>query len=157
MTLSTYGNVRAFIPSEENVQVAQESSRALASYVHSQEDFRKIRVIENGTASEAIAIPSEALQLLIEILAQIAKGNAVTLIPIHAELTTQEAADVLNVSRPHFVELLESGQIPYRKVGRRRKVRYQDVMNYKHKIDAERMKVLDVLAAEAQEFKMGYD
>lgn len=157
MTLSTYGNARALIPREENVQVAQESSRALASYVHSQEDFREIRVIENGTASEAIAIPSEALQLLVEILAQIAKRNAVTLIPIHAELTTQEAADVLNVSRPHFVGLLESGQMSYRKVGRRRKVRYQDVMNYKHKIDAERMKVLDVLAAEAQELKMGYD
>ena len=104
----------------------------------------------------AVRIPTSALRLLLEVLTEIGQGNAVSIIPIHAELTTQEAADVLNVSRPFLVQLLEKGDMPFHKIGTHRRVRYQDVISYKKHIDIERRKALDELAAEAQELGMGY-
>ena len=104
----------------------------------------------------AVRIPTSALRLLLEVLTEIGQGNAVSIIPIHAELTTQEAADVLNVSRPFLVQLLEKGDIPFHKIGTHRRVRYQDVIAYKNRIDAERRNALDELAAQAQELGMGY-
>jgi excisionase family DNA binding protein len=90
------------------------------------------------------------------ILEAMAAGRGVTIIPENAELTTVQAADVLNVSRPFFIKLLENGAIPHRKVGKHRRVRMEDFMAYKERIDREREAVLDQLAAQAQEFDMGY-
>ena len=84
------------------------------------------------------------------------KGDAVKIVPLKKELTTTEAAEILNVSRPYLVELLESGKIPFRKVGVRRRILYQDLMVYKQQIDAQRMSALAELAAQAQELNMGY-
>jgi excisionase family DNA binding protein len=98
-----------------------------------------------------------ALRLLVAALTEIGEGNAVSIIPIHAELTTQEAADVLNVSRPFLVQLLERGEMPFHKIGTHRRVRYVDVIAYKERIDSDRNKSLDALAEQAQELKMGYE
>ena len=76
-----------------------------------------------------------ALRLLVDVLAEIGEDNAVSIIPIHAELTTQDAAGVLNVSRPFLVQLLERGEMPFHKIGTHRRVRYQDVISYKERID----------------------
>src|SRR5215210_7443434 len=143
-------------PTERESQLAEESSRALSSYVRDTE-AQTIRVIPEGVGKEeAVTIPAVAFRLLVNILTQMAQGNAITLIPVHAELTTQEAADLLNVSRPFLVKLLEGGEIPYRKVGTRRRVLYKDVAEYKRRIDERRRATLDDLVAQAQELGMGY-
>ena len=85
-----------------------------------------------------------------------AQGNVITLTPIHAELTTKQAADLLNVSRPFVCKLLDNGEIPHRKVGRHRRLRYVDLMDYKKKTDDARYQDLDELVKQAQELGLGY-
>lgn len=147
---------RPAIPTEAESQVSKESSRILASHISAKQASR-LKIVEDDGSEQSVVIPAAAFNLLVEILAQMAQGNAVTLIPIHAELTTQEAAHILNVSRPFFVKLIESGEIPCRKVGRHRRVLFEDLMHYKQQIDGQRMQALDELAAQAQELNMGYD
>lgn len=144
------------IPSNQEINLASESSRKLAAYIKST-THPAFQLLKKGKTIETIAIPTDALQLLITILSQMAKGNAVTLIPVHAELTTQEAADLLNVSRPYLVNLLEEGKIPFRKVGSRRRVFAKDVLRYKENVDKERLSILEELANKAQKHNMGYD
>jgi excisionase family DNA binding protein len=85
-----------------------------------------------------------------------AHGVSFALAPLDAELSPEEAAKLLNVSRPYLKRLLRKGEIPFRMVGNRHRVRLVDVLNYKNRIDRERRKVLAELAAEAQELGMGY-
>ena len=96
------------------------------------------------------------MRLFLHLLTEMSLGNAVTLIPTHAELTTQQAADLLSVSRPYLVKLLDEAKIPCRTIGKNRRVRFDDLMVYKRKDDEARAKILDQLTAEAQEFGMGY-
>jgi excisionase family DNA binding protein len=150
--------LEAVTPTEREAQLAEASSRALSSFVRDREESQTITVHpEDGSREEAVTIPAVAFRLLVTILAQMAQGNAVTLIPVHAELTTQEAADLLNVSRPYLVKLLDAGEIPHRKVGTRRRVLFKDIAAYKKRIDEARRRALDELAAQAQELKMGYE
>lgn len=145
-------------PSEADAQLALASSRQLAKILSGkrQQPSLRFRVEPDGDPEEVIAIPVSAFELLSHILTEMGKGNAVTLIPVHAELTTQQAADILNVSRPFLIEQLEQGKIPFRKVGTHRRILFQDLMAYKRRTDESRLKALEELAAQAQDLKMGY-
>ena len=142
-------------PSEKDSALAKESSRQLAPLLGARKELT-FQVLKNGHPSEPVRVPVAAVRLLVYILTEMAKGNAVTLIPIQAELSTQEAADLLNVSRPFLVKLLDEGKIPSRKVGTHRRVLFSDLMEYKKLSDQQRKKALESLAAEAQELDMGY-
>lgn len=145
------------LPTAEEVAIARESGRALSAYLQTHAETQQIEICDDQGASHPVRIPVSVLRLLVNVLTEIGEGNAVNIIPIHATLTTQEAADVLNVSRPFLVQLLERGDIPFHKIGTHRRVRYQDVVTYKERIDAERSKALDALAEQAQALKMGYE
>ncbi len=147
--------VEPVAPTEVETELARESSRRLAPYLFAKDGLR-LQILEEGGTAEAVAVPGSAVRLFVRILAEMDQGNAVRVVPIHAELTTQEAADLLNVSRPYLVKLLDEGKIPYRTVGKYRRVRFDDLMEYKRKDDAARAKIADELAAEAQELGLGY-
>jgi excisionase family DNA binding protein len=140
-------------PTEEVSALAADASRRLFRVIGS--NHRETCVIRFESApDEPVVLPAAAVRLLGALLTELAKGNAVTLMPHHAELTTQEAADLLNVSRPFLVGLLEDGLLPHHKVGTHRRVRFTDLMTYKRRRDVESEAALRELAALSQEMKL---
>lgn len=137
------------VPTEAETRIAEESGRILAA--HARDELRV--QLDDG---QTLVLPKSVARLLSHILTEMAEGNAVTMIPIHAEMTTQEAADFLNVSRPHLIGLLERGDIPFHKVGTHRRVRFQDIKGYKDALLADRSHALDELAKASQDLGMGY-
>lgn len=143
---------RQLPPTEEDSALARMSGTVLARHARANRPLR-VRVTEQ---EQTIELPAGAVALLLEILQAMAAGRGVTIIPQNAELTTVQAAEILNVSRPFLIKLLENGTIPYHKVGTHRRVRMEDVMHYKEAIDREREAALDKLVEEAQNLDMGY-
>lgn len=137
------------LPTEMDATLARETSRLLAPRMCSKAPL-SFRVGE-AAKEETLQLPAPAVKMLVRILEEMARGNAVTLIPVHAELTTQEAADMLNISRPSVIQLLDEGKIEYRKVGTHRRIRFDALMAYKRQTDAERRAALAELAAYDQE------
>lgn len=143
------------LPSTREMQLARTSGQRLASVAAAGHPLTVL--VRDKSEEQIIELPSGAVQLLLRLLEDMASGRAVTIMARNAELTTQQAADVLNVSRPFLVtQLLETREIPYRKVGTHRRVRLDDVLRYKERIDQDRRQVLDELTAEAQELGLGY-
>jgi len=143
------------LPTPQEAEEAKITSRALSKYATNER--LHIKIAGNNNDSDDLILPGYAINLLLDILTEMSKGNAITVMPIHAELSTQETAEFLNVSRPHLVDMLEQGKIPFRKVGAHRRVMAKDVIDYKQRLDADRLKALDKLAAQAQELDMGYE
>lgn len=137
-------------PTEDESALAKTSSRKLVRFTKAN---LAVRVSETN---ETIVLPASAVRLLVDLLSAMAEGHAVTLMPIHAELTTQQAADLLGVSRPFLVKQMEEGLISYRKVGTHRRLLFRDLMEYKKSTEAARERVLDELAEDAQDLNMGY-
>lgn len=147
---------RQSAPTPQEATLARISGQRLSSYAQRKKPL-SLRVFEAGQEHlQLIELPAGAVALLMDILETMAAGRGITLIPENAELTTVEAASILNVSRPFLINLLERGVIPHRLVGKHRRVLIDDVMAYKERINRDREAILAQLTAEAQESGMGY-
>lgn len=114
----------------------------------------KIKIQETD---EFITIPKKALSLLITILSNMSEGKSITIVPTDSEVSTQQAADMLNVSRPHLVKLLESGKIPFKKIGSHRRILLNDLISYEKGLQKTREQQLKFLAEQAQDLNLGYE
>ena len=123
---------------------ANQLRKILAAHVN---DGAKLDVLDENNNQLEITLSPGLSSVLIELLRHVGRGDAVTLVPVSKMLTTQQAADILNVSRPYLVSLIEKGQIPHVSVGRHRRIRAEDLFDYKAKRDFERDKALSALAA----------
>jgi excisionase family DNA binding protein len=145
------------LPTPEATEEAKVALRAFSALPRRRAPSRTVQVRPGGEGHPISAtVPREAFELFLEILGQMANGNAVTIVPVHAELTTQQAADLMNVSRPYLVGLLDEGKIPFRMVGAHRRVKAADLIAYQQRDEAKRKKVLDELTAEAEKHGLGY-
>jgi len=137
------------IPSPEEALLARQVSRALEA--HHAEHALRVLVAAGGDDTPPLELPPVAAKLPIEILKQTADGNAVTLTPVKPEITTQEAADLLNVSRPFVIGLIEKGRLPVRMVGNHRRLPLSDVLAYKAETKANAYAALQEIASLDQE------
>jgi excisionase family DNA binding protein len=142
----------AVAPTPADATLARASEQALQAF----QDRNLLVQLPSSGKPQSVEVPASAVRLLVRILTEMANGNAVTLIPVHAELTTQQAAQLLGVSRPFLIKLVESGELPFRKVGTHRRIAFRDLIDYKRKSGAAGSAALDDLAAQAQELNMGY-
>lgn len=141
------------LPSDDEINLARESAEELSRLLVKTPRADRARVQMDG---QNLILPRQALALLRDLLAEMAQGNVVSIVPTHHLLTTQEAADLLNISRPFLIQLLKTGKIPFSKVGTHRRIRYQDLLEYKAKRDKQNQADLDELVQQAQSFEMGY-
>jgi excisionase family DNA binding protein len=137
------------VPDQSDSELAATASRELA---RAQKKSVSVR-LEDGTS---LQLPKSVTPLLTRILTEIADCNAMTLIPLHAELTTQEAANLLNVSRPHLNKLIDKGELTCHKVGTHRRIKFHDLEEFRLKREASRQTALAELTMQAQEEDMGY-
>jgi excisionase family DNA binding protein len=141
-------------PTPEDSRIAKESIRQLKLVFDGIEPpvAPQITVrLQGHPESGPVEIPLAALEMLRHILGEMAKGNTVTLTPVTAELTTYQAADLLNVSRPYLIKKLEAGELPYRKVGTHRRIKLLDLIEYKERSNSRRDTALEELVRMTQE------
>lgn len=104
-----------------------------------------------GPDGEAIELPERIQSLLVSIVENLRAGNGVSVIPLHAELTTVQAAELLNVSRPYLIKQIEAGEVPHHMVGTHRRLKLVDVLAYRDRLEAQANEALDAMTAEAEE------
>jgi excisionase family DNA binding protein len=144
-------------PSIKDQRIAKDVYETFKAVRKSVKSNRKERInIVFKEARKSAELPEGAIHLLKEILQHMAKGKAITLIPSDSELSTQQAADMLGVSRPHLVKLLEEGKIPYRKIGSHRRILFEDLGKYDKDLRKTRSERLTFLNKQAQELNLGY-
>ncbi|MFT6386811.1 MAG: excisionase family DNA binding protein [Cellvibrionaceae bacterium] len=137
------------LPTSQEIELAKQSSRTLAKYAN--QDRVTLKITGEDGQSEDITLPGHIMAMLLKISTEMSQGKAISLIPINAELTTQEAANMMNVSRPHLVKLLEQETIPFHKVGTHRRIYLEDLLAHIQENDEARSKTLDELAALSQD------
>lgn len=139
------------LPNEDEQGSANQLRQILASQMSEGKDEVNLQILVDNKPT-TLALHRSLSELLLELLRVVGSGDAVTLVPVHQQLTTQQAADILNVSRPYLIKLLEEGVMDHHKVGRHRRIRAHDVFEYKQKMAAERAEALSELAAADSEF-----
>ncbi|WOB48093.1 helix-turn-helix domain-containing protein [Xanthomonas hydrangeae] len=154
--MSNIAPSKMVLPVEREVAAAVQGQRALAAYLATSFETQRIQIFDDQNQAHQVELPTSALRLLMDVLAELADGNAVQVVPIHAELTTQEAADLLNVSRPHMVKLMEEGALAFHRTGRHRRVRFADLMQFKRERERASEQAMQELATQAQELALGY-
>lgn len=137
------------VPEEADIRQASKAFSLLRN-----EPTAEHYVLASSTGGKVDLCPA-AFNLLLNVLQEMSRGNAVLVVPIQAELTTQEAAGMLNVSRPYLIKLLEEGKIRYQLKGKHRRILFKDLMEYKHKSAKESYEALSKLAAESEELGLG--
>lgn len=142
-------------PTDKDVNLARRSSSKLTSL--RKRNGAMTITVSQGEREEELDLPPVAVRMLEMILDELAQGHAIALAPVDREVSTQKAADMLNVSRPFLIKLLESGRIPFRKVGSHRRIRLGELLEYKARMDAEADRAYSELVTQAQELGMGYD
>jgi excisionase family DNA binding protein len=147
----TDAQVKRIEPGAIDADVAARAVKRIKEYLLRHPDEQAINVHPEVGDEDALVLPREAVNLLAFILTQAAAGRGVSVMPSHAELTTQQAADMLNVSRPYLIGLLEAGTIRHRLVGRHRRIRWDDLMDYKRRTEAKSRVAADQLAELGQE------
>ena len=133
------------VPTDEDAALADRACRTLDALIGGPQP------VSAHFGAETVDIPTPAVRLLREVLDQMAHGRGVALTPLHAELTTRQAAELLQVSRTHLVQLLDEGRVPCRKVGSHRRIRVEDVLAYRRETESRRRAALDELTARDQE------
>lgn len=151
MNMLSAHNFELSTPSSRDREIARSSMSAIEK---AHLDMKKAKLLIQDIQVE---LPLSAVKLLLEALGQLAQGNALTMIPRHASLTTQEAADLLNVSRPYLIKLLDSGDIPFSRTGNRRKVLAKDLFEFKDRSTQKQNRAMDELIQQAQELGLDYD
>lgn len=139
------------VPDKAESTAANEALKRLKHHLTTHGDASVVTLRVDDDGDDTIVVPREAAELLARVLAHMAAGEGVTVIPSHAELTTQQAADILNVSRPYLIKLLECGAIEYRLVGKHRRIPLESLMDHKREDDRKRRKAADELSSLTQE------
>jgi excisionase family DNA binding protein len=144
------------LPGKKEVEAALHGQRALAAFLDTASQTQRIQIFDEKAQAHQIEVPTTALRLLLDVLSELSDGNAVRVVPIHAELTTLEAADLLNVSQPHLLKLMDEGVLPHHMTGKHRRVRLEDLTHFKSERDRAGEIAMEELARQAQELGLGY-
>lgn len=137
-------------PNESDISAAVDALPHVKGYLASHTDS-VIRLVVADDPEETLVVPRGAVELLARVLAHMAAGEGVSVVPAHAELTTQQAADLLNVSRPFLIGLLDVGDVEYRRVGKHRRIKARSLMDYMARDDRQRREAADELTRLNQE------
>lgn len=141
-------------PNSADAELAKESSRSLTRRLG--RSHGSMLEVRDGETGESLKLPKPAVQALLQVLTELGQGHSVTITPIHAELSTQQAAELLNVSRPYLVKLVDEGSIPSRKVGVQRRLLLDDVIAYKKQMYAKQLEAMAEMTRLSEEMGL-YD
>ncbi|MCP2335120.1 helix-turn-helix domain-containing protein [Actinomadura rupiterrae] len=147
----TIGTPKRLEPGQVDAEDAARAMRRIRDYLMRHPGAANVDLASKLSGDGPLIVPRDVLVLFASILAQLAQGRGVTLVPIHAELTTREAADMLNVSHSHLIGLIDSGRLPARPAGRHRKIAFKDLMAYRRESDAESAQAMDDLVELSEE------